>query len=1052
LPNLAGGANKYGSNKTLTAQMWALRACSAPTTFRGKSDAKLPIPKGHQTRYVQECDLLQRVPIPLPYITGHSRRFEASGRDLVNKELLTIAGMMSSDMELEVADLSSNSLLTDVGLVPFLEKLSRRPMVTGLQKLLLSNCVRAGGETMEGIMRLLASASCLKVLDLSRVPLSTRLQGPLCRAIGEHNFLESVNLSDTNISSTFVTKQCVTDLLSSTCIKQLDLGWNCFSAETFFCLGEQLTKGSVIRQLRLPNCAAVGGTESPLSPFFECLSKETALQLLDLSMNRLDHNSCLILEDSLDKHPTIQELVISNNALGAFGIRSLLRLMSRETNKLATVNLDGCFNGSTQDERNEVRFAPGNAGGRYPLDLAKPSHRAVLRMLYRVVEKFGLQPEDAFTFSFTPGADKDAVKTFSHPQKDASGFRSVPTCGALNIVLNMQKCVERFKTLESENVDDFFGEYYERVRYCIGWKKVVPICGNWNLLKATSVATQQCFLDALAKDFAISVPMLKQICGRDSLLAKEAILRLSPSISYDGAARFMANLCSPSIGDYLWVHDRTQALVYFNQNITTGHYKLNLANCCDFAVAERLVLLDRWEAAIDVQRGNFDTSKYGNRSHFRNEFHRGQLLHHPGWSVAEWSLPESGEFEFDYNTNRRPTRKDAPVDTSLWDQILVSLYDSSLNRGPVMLVLRRISHYFMLASMSMRKILGFFKSQEDRAECFVMFFFRITDIYNAKIFSSRFSKQEEVVKLQDRLGYVSFFPFVQPENARFYLDFSQHDQRICFNVLLALSAKEKRENLREPRYWLADGTEDPLTSGIPGTWSALDKMPKEGKISCYYVCAPENRKFEPRKQNAEKYGYYTVDASEHDVMWWTGLLEVPEDVVTFMEWIISGEYDSSEAVFQKIDRGNLGEIVVKQFVDFLKQAGFERFAGPDEQERYKAVFRYLDPGGEGSVSKFEWGILDQLWREFDLSMREFVHFMVLAFGEELGYFGPSNVVFALLDHSGDGAISYDEFEVLEKWMGGGERPASRTATSESSSRPAASELGSRPGTRSSRDA
>jgi len=95
------------------------------------------------------------------------------------------------------------------------------------------------------------------------------------------------------------------------------------------------------------------------------------------------------------------------------------------------------------------------------------------------------------------------------------------------------------------------------------------------------------------------------------------------------------------------------------------------------------------------------------------------------------------------------------------------------------------------------------------------------------------------------------------------------------------------------------------------------------------------------------------------------------------------------------------------------------------------------------VSRAEWNILGQLWKEFDLSIREFVHFLTLTFGEDLadawtaldddgsgelteeewmsavlniGYFGPSKLVFALLDNSDDGSISYDEFEVLEKYM------------------------------------
>merc|ERR1719464_1624547 len=133
-----------------------------------------------------------------------------------------------------------------------------------------------------------------------------------------------------------------------------------------------------------------------------------------------------------------------------------------------------------------------------------------------------------------------------------------------------------------------------------------------------------------------------------------------------------------------------------------------------------------------------------------------------------------------------------------------------------------------------------------------------------------------------------------------------------------------------------------------------------------------------------------------------------------------------------------------------------KFKGKDEAARIGNLFRYLDPGGEGSVSREEWQLLDQLWKEFDLSIREFVHFLALSFGDdlmdvwdildddgsgeidedefaeavqEMGYFGPARVVFALLDTSDDGNISYDEFEVLEKYKK--IRPGSRIASKSS---------------------
>eukprot|EP00913_Durusdinium_trenchii_P016780 g15771.t1 len=59
-----------------------------------------------------------------------------------------------------------------------------------------------------------------------------------------------------------------------------------------------------------------------------------------------------------------------------------------------------------------------------------------------------------------------------------------------------------------------------------------------------------------------------------------------------------------------------------------------------------------------------------------------------------------------------------------------------------------------------------------------------------------------------------------------------------------------------------------------------------------------------------------------------------------------------------------------------------KFKGEDENKRLQAIFRYLDPGGEGTVSLNEWRVLGQLWSEFDMTIREFVQFLIIAFGEE----------------------------------------------------------------------
>merc|ERR1711862_599322 len=111
---------------------------------------------------------------------------------------------------------------------------------------------------------------------------------------------------------------------------------------------------------------------------------------------------------------------------------------------------------------------------------------------------------------------------------------------------------------------------------------------------------------------------------------------------------------------------------------------------------------------------------------------------------------------------------------------------------------------------------------------------------------------------------------------------------------------------------------------------------------------------------------------------------------------------------------------------------FKKFRGADEADRLKGVFRFLDPGGEGSVSLHEWSVMDQLWQEIKLSINNFVAFLDRMFedfedawlfysedADEIkldrwtqaslkgGYFGQVKPIFSYLDKDGEGSLSFE---------------------------------------------
>lgn len=79
--------------------------------------------------------------------------------------------------------------------------------------------------------------------------------------------------------------------------------------------------------------------------------------------------------------------------------------------------------------------------------------------------------------------------------------------------------------------------------------------------------------------------------------------------------------------------------------------RLNLGNCSDYAVAESLLLLDRWESNILRRQGCLPASQKGDFTRVRNE----KLDHHVLYGVkdiSEWRLPMDGELELDYVSAR----------------------------------------------------------------------------------------------------------------------------------------------------------------------------------------------------------------------------------------------------------------------------------------------------------------------------------------------------------------------------------------------------------------
>jgi len=1012
--------------------------------------------------YLRACHQSQSVPDPLPWATGCSRRIHPGGKAFGDVDLVVVEAMIQGGLRVDEIDLAGSAGLSEAALKNVLQTLLEGPHLDSLMVLSLRRCLKAGQAPLLGLMeRLLAAevgAVRLKRLDLSGVQLNVKCQLSLCAAIKEHACLENVSLADTGFGGSFsrskgnLAQQCIDELLGSRTIHTLDLGWNCFTADVLAHLGECLEQSRTVKSLDLTSCASAmqaGDGISPLVDFIEHLSHVGSLTSLNVSLNRIDFRGALVLEDALDANAKLSNLIISHNPLGVLGIRSLLRLLGRETSGLLYFNAEGSASGKDADVKTEMQvFSATKPGGRYELDLERQYHRALLRLLYKKAERLKLSPEDAFR-------DVVASPPYSHPSKDEDGVYRVSTTGKVALSFSVEKAVERdLGSIDEANYSLYLDRHLQMVRIPIQKKKQLALLAKW-ARSDSSVDEQRAFLDAMCKDFRLTYPQYEQM-SRTHGMVVDVATRMIPCLIGVQGRDFMACSTIPSLLDYVKVLAKTRSLMALNLENPTGRYKLDLSNASNYAVVEQLSILDEWECILQRRWQRPNTSQKGDQylSQARNVKYQEEALE---ISLSEWHIPEVDVAELDYVSAKRPPAGAVALDDATFRQLLVALLmdGEGLHAGIRLTALHFSSHEFYIDARQLRQLLSHFREGQFRSDCLVAIFNRVVDLHNEKAVRGLFSPVE-VAQLRSRLGQALFFPFLQPEGCHFSLDLANWDERLAGSILAQLAAKEKKTNLQDCTITLADGSVDSFPT-TPKNWEIPEKMPKVGVLSVDYMCEPKDRSFKLRKELLEQFACWTMEIAEEESMtWWSVFHGVPEDVIAFVCFLAS-TYENLEQAFDAIYEGEeKGNLSGSMFYDSMRRVGCLKFAGLEEEGRIAAVFEWMALGGEHKVANSSpakevpkeqfVGLFEGLWAELHHQLRDFVSFCerahkgdllaawkkldakgkgrVAAAGwctavEQQGYYAPVMPIFHYLDRDATGAIGADDFAALQRGLSEG---------------------------------
>jgi hypothetical protein len=527
----------------------------------------------------------------------------------------------------------------------------------------------------------------------------------------------------------------------------------------------------------------------------------------------------------------------------------------------------------------------------------------------------------------------------------------------------------------------------------------------------------------------LTYPMLRLMCEICSgEVSADIAERLLPSLRGGLLAQHLTMLVMPSVEVAFRVVTRCRSFLTFNPQYPTGHYRLELSTAADFAVLEKLLVLDRWEAGIDQRQKRDDVSQYQDASHMRNCRFKEQPLRdtmrEPG-PIAKWQIPETGHVEFDYVSSKRPPPDANPLEMKAFERLLFILRDTDCAAIDQVRALQSICHDIYLQSVQLRELVGALDSAKARENCAVIFYHRLVDPHNDKLFRARM--EGDMDRIASRLGFLTVLPWMQPEQATLTLDCRHYDERVAFSVLtFVLAEKENPKNCQQISYCYPDGTLDSFSKGVPRMWMFEKEMPRNGDLQVSYTCSAEETSFSTREKLFRKYGWWSTEFNQQDIRWWSYLSKVPQDVIAYAKWLANHPgYPHSLQVFHDIlGAGGGQQIGRERFDTSFKELKCDIFQGKDgvnEAQCRESIFRYLDQNGNGNITRGEWAVLEQIIREVRLAVNDFFQHTRRAFEGDLqeawcflrpngepfidedtwtskldepnGYFGPAKLVF-----------------------------------------------------------
>jgi len=719
----------------------------------------------------------------------------------------------------------------------------------------------------------------ITVLRLNEVPIPTEAFGPLADAILTNRKVQELSISDTQCGrASQESCRCVASLVMV--LESLDVSHNFFRADGLRELAHMVVAPKcVLEFLNLSGnvwvmgdrAGAVSGRNSsenatsqrheqqlqPMLELCEAFGRNRSLTSLDLSNCQLSRFAATCLEDAfVNGCCKMRQIDISENPLGEAGFRSIMRLGVFPNSSFKKIRVSATRSEFTAEP--SVTYNPGDFVEDYrgpkALDLTRPYHRAILRLLLRRAKDLHVKLEEGLRGFTLDGK----------PASPAFGPGGIPNCGVVEFDL-MLDVID--SSIDSASEAMKWWQYRRKIK--VEFQRFPTIMRIWQQLRTDD--ERHLFIKASAKDCIFKLTQVKffarEIANHSPHLVPQTISLFSQSLENADRQAINAVLQSYPSRDpkshFLRVYDKVEMLLVNVDNMS-GRHRMDLADPAGFALCERLIIVDLWEARVAVTRGLLDCSEAGGHHGIRNFFFDSKRL----FFSADWQLPGDGFsgdglFHCDYATPLMDTKAGVRVRGRKPPEVLPDLTFSSIislirregtdvSVASRIMALKNIAHRFFVSTSQLHALLRALP-QSHAIDMFVCFFSRclgfgspLLDIHTGVIADPDLFSATDKRELHDRLGMMNIYDYMNLHCEDHFLrqlgfDLAYQDQRKMANLVIKLAVIEPGENMVNQSWteWTKRGNRAEASScgwTTPATW--VNDIPTVGVWKVEYVCQP----------------------------------------------------------------------------------------------------------------------------------------------------------------------------------------------------------------------